>query len=269
MTLPTYATIVSSFAEMYERSLVGPLFRPWAEVLLQQANLKTGDRVLDLACGTGIVARIAKERLGATSRVVGVDVSAPMLAVARAIAPSIDWREGNVTAVPVDGSETFDVVTCQQGLQFCPDKPAVAREMRRVIAPEGTLAVATWRSLEEILIYRDLHRVAERHVGPIVDQRYSFGDATTLQELFVGAGFHDARIETMSRTARLPDAALFVHMNTVGLVRMSAASTAMADEERDRVVGAIVSESREVLRPYSVCDGLAFEMRANILTARV
>lgn len=268
MTLPTYATIVSGFAEMYERSLVGPLFRPWAEVLLQQAELDAGDGVLDVACGTGIVARVAKERLGVGSRVVGVDVSAPMLAVAKAVAPNIDWREGNVSALSVDAREKFDVVACQQGFQFFPDRPAAAREMRRVLGRGGRLAVATWRPLEEIPIYRDLHRVAARHVGPVIDQRYSFGEATALEQLFAGAGFCAVTIETISRTTRVPDASAFVRMNAMGIVAMSAASAVMSMEERARVVATIAADSGEALTPYAAGEGLAFEMRANIVTAR-
>ncbi|RWP09182.1 MAG: methyltransferase domain-containing protein [Mesorhizobium sp.] len=92
MTLPSYAMNQVSFPEMYERWLVGPLFRPWAEMALDELELSSGDRVLDIACGTGIVARVARERLGGAGFVVGIDVSADMLAVARAVELAIDWR---------------------------------------------------------------------------------------------------------------------------------------------------------------------------------
>jgi ubiquinone/menaquinone biosynthesis C-methylase UbiE len=108
-TVPNYAMNQLSFPEMYERWLVGPLFRPWAEVILEEVALTPGDRFLDIACGTGIVARLARERLGDTGHVVGIDVSPQMLAVARAAAPGIDWREGNATALPLQDGEQFDV----------------------------------------------------------------------------------------------------------------------------------------------------------------
>ena len=126
MSLPGFA-LQASFPEMYERLLVGPLFRPWAELTLEEVALAPGDRVLDVACGTGIVARVASERLEGAVRVVGVDVSPDMLAVARAAAPAIDWREGDAARLPLGEGEAFDVVVCQQGLQFFPDKPAAAR----------------------------------------------------------------------------------------------------------------------------------------------
>lgn len=88
----------ASFPQMYERWLVGPLFRPWAEVALEEVKLSPGRRVLDIACGTGIVARIAKERLGASGYVVGVDINPDMLALARNVAPDIDWRVGRCIA---------------------------------------------------------------------------------------------------------------------------------------------------------------------------
>ena len=126
MSLPSYAMNQASFPEMYERWLVGPLFRPWAEMTLEEVRVSPDDRILDIACGTGIVARLASERLGDAGHVVGVDLSPDMLAVARALAPDVDWREGNASALPLRDGEQFDVVVCQQGLQFFPDRPAAA-----------------------------------------------------------------------------------------------------------------------------------------------
>jgi hypothetical protein len=135
MNLPSYAMNQASFPEMYERHLVGPLFQPWAEMTLEEIKLSPGDRVLDIACGTGIVARLAKERLGDDAYVVGVDLSPDMLAVARTVAPGIHWREGSASALPLRDEERFDVVVCQQGLQFFGDKAAAAAQMRRALVP--------------------------------------------------------------------------------------------------------------------------------------
>ncbi|TIX95556.1 MAG: methyltransferase domain-containing protein [Mesorhizobium sp.] len=145
MTLPSYAMNQASFPQMYERWLVGPLFRPWAEMALGELELSSGDRLLDIACGTGIVARVARERLGESGYIVGVDISPDMLAVARAVEPAVDWRQGNAGELPLRNGETFDVVVCQQGLQFFPDRPAAAAQMRLALAKGGRLAMATWR----------------------------------------------------------------------------------------------------------------------------
>src|SRR5690349_7068610 len=134
-----------SFPEMYEQALVGPMFSLWADPLLDEAGLGPGDRVLDVACGTGIVARRARARLGAAGTVVGVDINPGMLAIARRVAPDVEWREGSASALPLQPNERFDVVTCQQGLQFVPDRGAAVHEFRRALAPTGRVAISTWR----------------------------------------------------------------------------------------------------------------------------
>ena len=268
MTLPNHAMSQASFPEMYERWLAGPLFRPWAEMTLEEVELSPGDRVLDIACGTGIVARVARERLGDAGYAVGIDVSPDMLAVARAVAPGIDWREGNASALPLHDGEQFDVVVCQQGLQFFPDKSAAAAEMRRALAQGGRLAVATWRSDEEIPFFRDLRRVAERYFGPIADLRYSFGAAAPLEALLRDAGFRDVRSRTIARTIRFEDGAPLLRLNTMALVGMSAAGQAMTDQERKRVIEAIVNDSTPVARSHSEGLELAFDLSTNLATAK-
>src|SRR5579885_58266 len=192
-SLPSYAMNQPTFPEMYEQWLVGPLFRPWAELTLDEVNLASGDRLLDIACGTGIVARVAKERLGEGAYIVGIDVSPDMLAVARRAAPNIDWRQGNAAALPLQEGEQFNVVVCHQGLQFFPDKPAAVAQMRRALVPGGTLAISTRRSDDEIPFFRERRRIAERHLGPIADQRHSFGDAAQLEAVLRDAGFGEGR----------------------------------------------------------------------------
>jgi len=135
MSLPAYALNQASFPQMYEHHLVGPLFRPWALALLDEARLREGERALDVACGTGIVARLAQERVGTRGRVAAVDLSAPMLEVARDLSPAIDWREGDAAALPLREGETFDVVFCQQGLQFFGDRADV--ELARLVSEAG------------------------------------------------------------------------------------------------------------------------------------
>lgn len=268
MTLPSYAMNQASFPEMYERWLAGPLFRPWAEMTLAEIALSPGDRVLDIACGTGIVARVARERLGKAGYVVGIDVSPDMLAVARTVASDIDWREGNANALPLHETEQFDVVVCQQGLQFFPDKAAAAAQMRHALANGGRLAVSTWRTDDEIPFFRELRRVAERQLGTIADQRYGFGDTSVLETLLREAGFHDVQSRPVSRTIRFEDGGAFLRLNTMALVGMSDAGKTMGDLDRKRVVEAIVSESAHVLHSYTDGTGLAFQLSTNLATAK-
>jgi ubiquinone/menaquinone biosynthesis C-methylase UbiE len=268
MTLPAYANQQQSFPAMYERWLVGPLFRPWAEVLLDRVRPGPGERVLDVACGTGIVARLAHERVGSTGTAVGIDVSPGMLDVAKAVAPAITWLQGSALDLPVPDEARFDVVVCQQGLQFFPDRSLAARQMRRVLAPGGRLGVATWRPSAEIPMFDALQAVAERRLGPIVDQRHAFGDGGLLGALLTDAGVHDVAVDIVTRSLRFDDGATFVRMNTMALVGMSAAAKTMTDDARAEIVAAIVADSAGVLARF--CDGAAavFDISSNIATGR-
>lgn len=268
MSLPSYAMRQASFPALYERWLVTPLFRPWAEIALDALELGTGDRVLDIACGTGIAARVARERLGTGGSVVGVDLSRDMLDVARGLAPGIDWREGNAQALPLGDGERFDVVICQQGLQFFPDKAAAAAEMRRATAPGGRLAVSVWRSDAEIPFFRELRRVGERHLGAIADQRYAFGEAAPLAALLGDAGFSEVRVRTVTRTIRFKDGAPFARLNAMALVGMSNAGKAMGEDDRKQAVDTIIADSVPVLERYADGAGVAFELGTNLATAR-
>ncbi len=255
----------SSFADMYEHVLVQPLFRQYVDDLLQRVKLAAGDRVLDVACGTGIVARVARERLGPDARVVGVDASAPMLEVARRTAPDIEWRDGNAMALPVAGDERFDVVLCQQGLQFFPDRSAAVREMRRVLVEGGRLALSTWRPIEDVPFCSDMVQIAQRHLGPIVDQRHAFGVAQDIERLLSDAGWRDVRVETVTRTIHFEDPSLFFYMNANALTGMSPASQGMRDAERSAMVSLISEECGRLVSPGSPAT---FDLSTNVATAR-
>ena len=259
----------TTFTEIYERVLVGPLFRPFAEQLMTRVGPNRGDSVIDVACGTGIVARVARERLGPEARIVGVDVAPAMLAVARTVDPTIDWRQGNAVSLPVSAGEQFTVLTCHQGLQFMPDKPAAIREMRRVLAPGGRAAIATWRSLEDIPGMRDLNAVAERHLGPIVDARHSFGDATELKGLLVDAGFSHVSVQTLAHDVQFADGAVFARLNAMAVIGMSEQSKAMSESERSELAGRIAAESGPAIAKATKNGVFVFPLTSNIATAKV
>src|SRR5919109_3684019 len=138
-------------AEVYERYLVPGILAPWTPDLVAAAGLRPGERVLDVACGTGLVARLVAQRLRSNGQVVGLDINPGMLAVARIASAtagrSIEWLKGSAISLPLS-EESFDVVLCQQGLQFFPDRSAALREMNRVLADGGRLALSVWRSIE-------------------------------------------------------------------------------------------------------------------------
>jgi ubiquinone/menaquinone biosynthesis C-methylase UbiE len=263
---PTLFT--SSLPELYERFLVQPLFRPFAEELLHRAGVRPDDRLLDVACGTGIVARLAQDIITGRGHIVGIDASSAMLGIARAVAPTIDWREGDAARVPDADDHSFDLVMCHQGLQFFPDKGGAIREMHRVLAPGGRIAIGTWRPIEEVPLVQDLQRVAERHVGAIVDQRHSLGDAAEIRSLLADGGFRAIHIETVVRRIRI-GGEIFARLNAMAVVGMSAAAKRMNDEQRAAAIAAVTAESIAALQPYLEGDDLVFDIGSNLAVARL
>lgn len=192
----------------YERFFVPVIGEPLAIDLVRVAALGKDDRVLDVACGTGIVARLASREVEGTGSVAGLDPNPGMLAVARSTAPpdvSIEWHEAGAEAMPFqDGS--FDVVLCQMGLQFVPDKEAALREMRRVLAPKGRLILNVPGPTPRI--FRIMSKALARHVGDeaamFVDHVFSLHDAAEIRELIRGAGFEDVSVEADTKSLPLP-----------------------------------------------------------------
>ena len=154
--------------EAYEQFLVPPMFAPWAERLLDTLDVDDSDHVLDVACGTGIVARQAASRVGDSGSVAGVDVNEGMLEMARTTAArsalTIDFEQGEATALPFP-DEAATVVCCQQALQFVDDPVGALEEMRRVLEPGGRLGLSVWRPLEFQPGYAVLADALDRHVG--------------------------------------------------------------------------------------------------------
>jgi SAM-dependent methyltransferase len=142
---------VGSVAGAYDEIYLPRIFIPWARLLLERAALRPGEAVLDIATGPGTVARLAAEQLGPKGRVVGADLSEAMIAIAKAKPPSagaatIEYLVSPAAPLTVEDGG-FDVVTCQQGLQFFPDRAAAIREMHRALKPGGRVVAAVWREI--------------------------------------------------------------------------------------------------------------------------
>src|SRR5262245_21700611 len=135
-------------AEIYEEFYLPALFQEWTGRMADAAHVAPGQRVLDVACGTGVLARAVGDRVGPAGSDVGLDLNPGMLAVARRTAPAIDWRQGRAESLPFP-SASFDAVLSQFGLMFFADRPAAIREMQRALRPGGHLAVAVWASLDD------------------------------------------------------------------------------------------------------------------------
>lgn len=269
MEAPTrWDQVAGSAAAHYQRHLVPAMFAPWAPVLADLAGLQPGERVLDVACGTGVVARLAAARVGAAGRVAGLDLNAGMLAVARALprvagAPTA-WCQADALALPLREA-TFDVVLCQQGLQQVPDRVAALREMRRVLDGPGRLAVSVWGSIERSPGMAALATALERHVGAAAGANrrapFALGDARELLRLIDAAGFRDVAVRTVVGTARFPSPEQFAEdqLAATPLSTLGALSTQARE--------AVAREVRAALQSYLDDYGLAFPMEAHLVLA--
>jgi ubiquinone/menaquinone biosynthesis C-methylase UbiE len=257
-----------TFPEIYERVLVAPLFRPFAEELIARAKLVPGDSLIDVACGTGVVARVARERLGPAARIAAVDVAPPMLAVARKADPTIDWREGSAMSLPLDDGGRFSVLTCHQGLQFFTDRAAAVGEMRRALVPGGRVAVGCWRALQDLPAARELNDVAERHVGKITDSRHSFGDVDALRTLLANGGFQEISVGTFSHDVLFADGALFARLNAMAVIGMTEKGKAMNEAERGEMAARISADSQPLVDRRTANGIFVLPLETNIAVAR-
>ena len=258
-----WTTFGDDAGALYERYMVPAIFGSWAEDLVHAGRCKHGDRVLDVACGTGVVARCAIQRVGRSGHVVGLDLSPAMLAAARSAAreTSIEWREGSALVMPFS-DRSFDVVLCQQGLQFFPDRAAALRQMRRVLAIGGRLALSVFRTSEgHLALAEGLAPVLGATASSILEP-FVLADADELRSLAVGAGFEDIQVDLAVRTAHFAEAESFMVVQASGRLA-SAVSKLTASARND-----LFDRARAALRPYTDTSGLAFSMEAHVLTAR-
>lgn len=167
MTTQDHATrgqVNSSAAEIYEAFFVPALFGQWPETVLDRAGLSTGDAVLDVGCGTGILARAAERRLEGSGSVIGIDMNDGMLAVAGRTSERVSWQRGAAEQLAFPDGH-FDRVVSQFALMFFDDQKAAVAEMARVAKPGGTITVATWARVEESPGYHAMVEVLERTCG--------------------------------------------------------------------------------------------------------
>jgi SAM-dependent methyltransferase len=257
-------------AAAYERYLVPLLFDRAANDLLDVVDVVPGERVLDLACGTGAVTRHAARRVAPGGLVVGVDVNSGMLAVAAEqvrIDGGADVRleEASAEALPLpDGS--FDVACCQQGLQFVADRAAALAELHRVTVPGGRLALSLCRGLEHQPGYRPLIGVLAHHVGADaaagMASPFALGDAEVVRTLVLQAGFDEVQVRIAVWPVRVASPQAFLRGETAS----SPLGAVIAALDAD-VVAALLEDLAEELRPHTDDAGLSFPFESLVVTA--
>ena len=256
-------------SEAYERYLVPAIFAPWTDRLLEAAEIQDGDRVLDVACGTGIVARRAASLAGVNGTVVGLDINEEMLAVAdetaAEIQASIEWRKGEATDLPFS-DEAFDVVCCQQALQFFDDPEAAVGEMRRVLTPGGRVVLSVWRPLGYQPGYVALADALAQYIGAdageMMRSPFPVWDGEELRTLLRDASFDDVSVIIEIGSVRYPSVAEFV--------RREAASSPLAEPIAtvDRTVrDELIQEVENALHTYVDDTGIVSPMESYVVTA--
>lgn len=251
-------------ARAYESLFVPALFGQWARRVADAAQVKPGNRVLDVACGTGVLAREISARTGPTGYVAGIDPGAGMLQVAKELAPTVDWHRGAAESMPFEDG-LFDAVVCQFGLMFFADRNRAIREMLRVTAPGGRMVVVVWDALGSMPAYAAevalLERLAGLEAADALRAPFVLGDREALDALLVGAGAAPAAMSTQRGEARFPGIRAMVEADLRGWLPVMGVRLA------DELVDDILREAEDVLGAYETTDGqVSFEVSAHLAT---
>jgi len=249
-------------AVIYEQQFVPALFGSWPPSVADAAGIGPGDKVLDVACGTGVLAREASKRVGTEGSVTGLDLNEGMLAVAKRLQPDVDWRQGDAAKLPFEGGQ-FDVVVSQFALMYFPERVAALREMWRVLKPGGRLAVASWASFEKAQGYRLLAEIAERRTNAeaaaILRSPFILGDVDELLSLYNEAGIDPVEIKTREDFAYFPSTEEFVSAEVKG--------SPLGDLLSEAEYQALLDEAEEAFAAFREDDGrITIPMAAHIVS---
>jgi len=257
MTDETYL-LSAQAAEFYEATFVPALFQDWARRLVAFADPAPGRRVLDVACGTGAVARELAAHVGPDS-VTGIDLNPAMLAVARRVEPRVTWREGDAAALPFPDS-SFDLVVSQAALMFFPDRVAALREMARVST--GAIIVQVPGRMSHSAGYTALARAVRRHAGDhavdLLSAYFAVGDPPQLRELLTSAGLSVERFETWTGATRLPSLDEFLAVELLPI----------ADEIGPEVMARLTADAAIELAPFIEEHAIAAPIEVHLVAAR-
>jgi len=250
----------------YQDKLVPALMEEWAPRVAEAADVRPRHQVLDVACGTGVLARAAASRAGPSGAVAGLDLDRSMLAVAARLSPTLWWHQGTAHALPF-ADRSFDAVVSQFGVMFFPDPAQALREMFRVLLPGGRLAVAVWASLADTPAYAAEVNLVERLAGKAAAETlrapFTLGRTERLAELCRAAGLTGATVRFQEGRGRFPSIRTMVQVDVrdwLPLVGVGLGEELIAD---------LLRQAEGALRPFVTDDGggVAFASPALLVTA--
>lgn len=253
-------------AKAYEALFVPALFGQWAPLLADESQVQLDQRILDVACGTGVLAREFVQRVGKNGYVAGLDPNAGMLSVASEIAPEVDWREGTAEAIPFP-EDAFDIVSSQFGLMFFQDRPKAIQEMLRTVKPSGRVMVAVWDSIENIPGYAVemslIKRLAGKAGAEAVRAPFVLGNQHELHGLFESAGAGSVMIDTHSGKAHFPNIRTMVEAELRGWLPV------MGVYLEDELIEQILQEAERELSEFTNSAGnVVFDVTAHLVSAK-
>jgi SAM-dependent methyltransferase len=245
----------------YQAYLVPAMFSALADLVVEASGVGPGSRVLDVACGTGALSRRLAQ---AGASVTGIDLAPPMLAVARELSEGIAFMEGSADALPFP-DDSFDALTCQQGLQFFPDRAAAVGEMRRVLAPGGRVVIACWCDNTQGAIYL-IEQALRRHMGEeaaaMSHAPFAIDQESVLDELLIGAGLSEVEVRRETIAARFVPGLGFAG-RFIAAQPMATQFAAAPPEVR----AAVEADVDEAIKPMLDGDAAAFPMPSLVATA--
>ncbi|MCW9706128.1 methyltransferase domain-containing protein [Fodinibius salsisoli] len=256
---------MESTASWYQKLLVPALFEPWTSLVLHEVQLNATDRLLDVACGTGVLARAAANKLSTEGQVAGLDINLGMLRVAESLSPNIEWHKGIAEDLPWQ-DHTFDAVVCQFGLMFFENREQALKEMYRVLKPGGPLVVTAFDSLDHISGYERIIKVYAKVAGEAIAKAlqfpFSFGDVEELEALCAACGITSSGIITHEAEARFPDLITMVLADVKGWFPLAGITL------EQKKINQIVSQSEMELKDFIAPDGsVKFTVSAHFIAA--
>jgi ubiquinone/menaquinone biosynthesis C-methylase UbiE len=255
----------------YHRYLVPHFFAPLADRLLKATRPRSGERVLDLACGTGVVARRVADSVGPAQQTIGIDRNPSMIDFARSRGgqverSDVEWLVGDAENLPLSDAWA-DVCYCQQGWQFFADQPAAAGELARVSRTGARLALTMWRAIEHNPVFAILVAALDKVVGSeaAATMRAPFAgpDAAVLRQQLETAGFDSIGVRITTLAVRFPSVREFLRREAAG----STLGLAL-QEEAEQVLASLDRVLERSLEPYVDDDGLVLPMQTWLITAR-